>query len=325
MNILHLLPPEMAHRIAIEATRTGLFNAGEDDARLTTTLFGKKLRNPIGLSAGADKDGRALYGFSRMGFGLIEVGTITPHPQHGNKARRRVWRLGDGQLINWLGLPSQGVDTVARNLEHFSRNEERARLMVGASIACPGGTPQDFAHMAGKCAPFVDYITLNASCPNLSHACDATSDISEQVQQTVHGAAGIPVMVKLGPTLDGQVIGMMVSAAMEAGATGIIATNTLTYDKREMIDIDISWPHHDGAHVGGYSGGKLLDISCFMISEIRKIIGNDAPLIGVGGVQSGADARRIMSAGVDAFQLYTGLIYKGPKLLREIKEQLLSI
>jgi dihydroorotate dehydrogenase len=328
MSLLHLLPPEIAHKAALFALKNGLGpRAKPDDPALQVQLLGKTFINPIGLSAGADKKAEALAGWSRMGFGFVEAGTVTLRPRTGNP-QPRLWRLGNGHLVNWLGLPGEGLAPFVANLKAFQNAPERKNLVVGVSIASPDGITTELGELAAACAPLADYLTLNVSCPNVSgHAeDDLIKSAQEQVKVIVAAAGGRPVLVKLGPTGDKESLKHMVGSVMEAGASGIVATNTVPWDRRVLLkNIPFNWPQAQGKPVGGYSGPALLDTACWMISEIRTLLGPNAPLIGGGGIQSGADALRMFTAGANLIQLYTGLVYRGSGLLEEIKRGCLEV
>jgi len=321
---LHLLPPEAAHQATLWALKNGLGPMAKPDAAaLQVTVLGKTFSNPIGLAGGAEKKAEALAGWAKMGFGFVEAGTVTLHPRAGNP-KPRIWRLGDGQsVINWMGLPGDGLAPFAANLAAFSKTPERARLRVGVSVGSPEGMLDDFRRISAAVAPLADYITLNASCPNVAHEDNAVQAIAAQIKAVKGEAGACPVLLKIGPTRDAEVLREVIGAAMNAGASGIVATNTVPFDKKSLLSIAPVWPQHDSKPVGGYSGAVLLDITCWMVSEIRQLIGKDAPIIGVGGIQSGADALRVLKAGANLIQLYTGLIYKGPVLLDEIKTALI--
>ena len=328
---LHLLPPEMAHQATLWALKNGYGPAGKPDAMaLQTDLLGWVFSNPIGLAAGADKNAEALQGWAKMGFGFVEAGTVTLHPRAGNP-KPRLWRMGDGRgkvngVVNWMGLPGGGLSPFVKNLKSFSTTPERKKLGLGVSIGSPEGELDDFRKIAAACAPYADYMVLNVSCPNIAAETYITAHtLIDQIQATRAEVGSLPVLLKIGPTRDPEVLRMMVGMAMEAGATGIIATNTITFAKRTWRKTDnLRWPQHRGQPVGGYSGPALLETTCWMVAEIRKLIGKDAPIIGVGGIQSGADAVRVLKSGANLIQLYTGLIYKGPAMLEEIKEAIAS-
>ncbi len=365
MKLLHLLPPEDAHALTIKALQLGLAPELQNNSDLSLSLFGKIIRNPIGLSGGADKEAAALAGWSKMGFGIVEAGTVTMHARKGNP-RPRMWRIKparavappasamgtermvhDYAVVNWLGLPGQGLPNFVKNLREFHNHPSRKNLCVGASIASPDNVLAEFEMLAESIQPYVDYITLNASCPNVadhSHRIEDTA--AAHIQRVKQGAGRIPVLVKLGPTNHKESLERIVNAALAAGINGFVATNTVPYASRELLgNVNFEWPEafKDGdgrpqkdsgslrerspaaserIKVGGYSGKRLLDISCWMVSEIRKLVPESMPIIGVGGVQSGNDAKRLMRSGANAIQLYTGLIYKGPALLNDIASAL---
>jgi dihydroorotate dehydrogenase len=323
MRLLQLLPPEAAHGAALWALKHGLEpKAPPDPPALAVSLFGKTLSNPVGLAAGAEKRAEALTGWARMGFGLIEAGTVTPEARPGNP-KPRVWRLGQGHLVNWMGLPGEGLEPFVKNIARFQQAPERAKVALGVSMAAPGGTPDDFSRMTAACAPFVDYFTLNASCPNVAGHGAEEEDARAQVKAAVAGAGGKPVLLKLGPSGDMEALKRMIDAAMESGAHGIVTTNTVPFVRRALLPAPPpAWPKRGGEEVGGYSGPLLLDTTLKMVAAARAHLGKNVPLIGVGGVQSGQDAARVMQAGANAVQLYTGLVYKGPGLLKEIKAAL---
>ena len=322
---LHVLPPEMAHRASLWALKNGLGPAGKPDApALQVTFLGRTFSNPIGLAGGAEKKAEALRGWARMGFGFVEAGTVTLHARDGNPTPR-IWRLGDGQsVVNWMGLPGDGLVPFVENLKVFSKTPECKKLGVGVSVGSPEGALDDFKKITAAVAPLADYITLNASCPNVAHEDNAVQAIASQIKAVRSEAGMCPVLLKIGPTRDAEILKEVIGTAMEAGAAGIVATNTVPFDKKSLLKKEVLWPQHDGKPVGGYSGAALLETTCWMIAEIRQLIGKDAPLIGVGGIQSGADAVQVLKAGANLIQLYTGLIYKGPALLEEIKETITS-
>lgn len=325
-KLLRLLPPETAHTLTLRLLRTPFVPKYKWQGDASITLFGRRLRNPIGLAGGGDKEGAALRGWTRLGFGMVEVGTVTLKPRTGNP-KPRIWRFpAYSALVNWVGLPNDGLDAFAKNLRDFQNTPERSELCLGASIASPQRIDDEFTQLAAACAPFVDYMTLDGSCPNLRDAVTESAPhkvAARNIKAAKQGAGKCPVLLKLAPTGDWNALKLLVDEVLAVGVDGFVAANTLPSASRNLLgNIAIEWPTHDGKPVGGFSGPALLDITCNMVREIRARTGKDMPIIGVGGVQSGADAVRLMDAGANAIQLYTGLTYKGPRLLHEIIQAL---
>lgn len=327
MNPLHLLPPEVAHRVALWSVRRGLApRCHTADDGPAVRVMGQTWRNPIGLAAGADKAGEGLAGWDTLGFGFVEVGTVTPMPRAGNP-KPRLWRLPETcSLINWLGLPGPGVETTVANVQAY-RARKQPKLSVGLSIAAPGEGPEALARLAEQCASVADYLTLNASCPNVAHGggSEAARALEAEIRAVRMAITDMPLLVKLGPTGARDVLDTMVNAALSAGATGFVATNTVPASHKALLqDTAFVWPVREGAEVGGYSGPQLLPVACRMVGWIRETAGPDVPVIGVGGVQRGEDAVRLLESGADAIQLYTGLVYQGPKLVGDIARALIA-
>jgi dihydroorotate dehydrogenase len=322
-NPLLFLPPETAHKIALMACKFGLIPHTQKPETLTKEILGLKFPSPLGLSAGADKEGYALNGWGRIGFGFVETGTVTLSPRNGNPMPR-VWRQKkQNSVINWMGLPGKGYHPFINNLKRYREAHQKNDLIVGVSIASPESILSDFEKLARECAPYTDYFTLNASCPNVSDHGDALQNIADQIKSTVQHANDKPVLLKLGPTKEKDALIKTLDIATAAGAIGFVFTNTVPPTSTNLINEDgFNWPTHDGERVGGYSGPQLLEITEFMIKTARDHLGEDVPLIGVGGIQSGDDAQRIIDAGADLIQIYTGFIYKGPKLVKEINQTL---
>ena len=346
--LLHLLPPETAHALTIFGLKLGLGPSMpmrlKNKSNLRFNLFGKEIRNPIGLAGGADKEAAALPAWSKMGFGIVEAGTVTLHPRKGNP-KPRMWRLPNYGVINWLGLPGRGLDPFLKNLKRFKKHPARGNLCVGASIASPDGVLDEFTLLAKAVAPYVDYITLNASCPNVAHDDHSLEDTAAtQIKAAKLGAGRLPVLVKLGPTHDAAALERMVRAALAAGVDGFVATNTVPFASRTFLPrMTFDWPEvevtkggdcrpaslcerspaaSERIKVGGYSGPQLLQTAAWMVKEIRRHIPAQMPIIGVGGIQKGEDAVLMLKSGANAIQLYTGLITHGPDLLNDIASTL---
>jgi len=288
------------------------------------TLAGLRFPNRVGLAAGLDKNGRCIDGLGAMGFGFIEVGTVTPQAQPGNP-KPRVFRIAEADaLINRLGFNNDGLDT-------FVANVKRARFragggIVGLNIGKNAATPieravDDYLRCLAGVYPHADYVTVNISSPNTQNLRSLQSDAMLdallgmlQAQRhklaTEHGRR-VPMFVKIAPDLAPDQVDVIAATLQKNGIDGVIATNTtLARDKVQGL------PH--GAEVGGLSGRPVAAASNRVIQQLRAALGSTFPIIGVGGVMSGADARAKRAAGADVVQLYTGLIYRGPELVSEV-------
>lgn len=283
-------------------------------------VMGLRFRNRVGLAAGLDKNGEAVAAFEAMGFGFVEVGTVTPRPQPGND-RPRMWRLPARQaLINRLGFNNHGVDALLERLAGCRR-----RAVLGINIGKNADTPLDLAEFdylacLHKVWTAADYITVNISSPNtaglrdlqqaqrfeslLGKLVEARTSLSEQ-----HGVRR-PLLIKLAPDIDEMQAVDLVGAARRFGIDGLIATNT-TVGRSGVED------HPASAQAGGLSGAPLRTRADATLRRLRELAGPALPLIGVGGVMSAADAVVKREAGADLVQLYTGLIYRGPALVGE--------
>ncbi len=319
MNPLRLLPPETAHKFVLCAVKHKLAPAAApDDPATRIELFGKTFRNPVGLAAGADKNAEALVGWARLGFGFVEAGTVTRHPRQGNP-KPRLWRLGGGHIVNWMGLPNKGMNYFVTQLQRFQSAPERKSLVIGASISSPESSMDDLRALAAAIAPLADYLTINVSCPNVDAHDNSAAALQEQVKAVVDEAGTTPVLIKLAPETDKNTLQKTVQSVLSAGAKGLIATNTMPWSKHGRLgSTPFDWPQSNGTPVGGYSGPLLLDTTRHMVRDLRDIAGTAIPVIGCGGVQSGEDAETLFSAGANAVQIYTGLIYKGAKLIADI-------
>ena len=288
------------------------------------TLAGLRFPNRIGLAAGLDKNGRCIDGFGAMGFGFVEVGTVTPLPQPGNP-KPRLFRLTDANaLINRLGFNNDG-------LRAFVTNVRRARAfragggVLGLNIGKNAATPieralDDYVLCLDGVFPHADYVTVNISSPNTkdlrSLQNDAALDalLSALVKRRDALAREhprrVPMFVKIAPDLDDAQVRVIARECQRHGIDGVIATNTTV--SRDAVR---GLAHAD--EVGGLSGAPLLEASNRVIAALRAELGARMPIIGVGGVLSGDDARAKRAAGADLVQIYTGLIYRGPALVGE--------
>jgi dihydroorotate dehydrogenase len=286
------------------------------------TLAGLKFPNRIGLAAGLDKNGRCIDGLGAMGFGFIEVGTVTPRAQPGNP-KPRLFRLPQAQaLVNRLGFNNDGLDAFIANVSRARTFRARGGLL-GLNIGKNASTPieravDDYAAALRGVYPHADYVTVNISSPNTKDlrslqaddALDAllrTLQASRAALEAEHGRR-VPMFVKIAPDLDEAQVKTIALALRRHGVDGVVATNTTL--ARDAVQ---GQPH--AGEAGGLSGAPLLGPSNRIIAQLRDALGRGYPIIGVGGVLSGADAVAKRAAGADVVQLYTGLIYQGPALV----------
>jgi dihydroorotate dehydrogenase len=292
-----------------------------DDA---VTLAGLKFPNRIGLAAGLDKNGRCVDGFGAMGFGFVEVGTVTPKAQPGNP-RPRLFRLLEANaLINRLGFNNEGLDTFLANVKRSKSFRARGGVL-GLNIGKNAATPieraaDDYLRCLDGVYPHADYVTVNISSPNTKNLRELQGDAAldallaalqqrKQRLQQEHRRA-VPMFVKIAPDLDETQIRIIAATLKKHGIDGVVATNTTV--ARDAVQ----GLKHAG-EAGGLSGAPLLEPSNRVIEQLRDELGRGYPIIGVGGVMSGLDARAKRAAGADVVQIYTGLIYRGPQLVHE--------
>jgi dihydroorotate dehydrogenase len=324
---LRALDPERAHRLAILALQSPMLprSCPVEDPILRQSLWGRSFANPIGLAAGFDKNGEAVDGLLRQGFGFVEVGTVTLRPQTGNP-RPRVFRLPeDGALINRLGFNNDGLSVVEARLRR--RHGSRIDGLVGANV----GPNRDSADPAEDCArgvaalaPYVAYLVVNVSSPNTPGLRDLQSEAPlRRLLDTVLAARDRsptrpPLLVKIAPDLDPAERESLARVVIEAGIDGLVCTNTTVTRPASLGS------RHQG-QAGGLSGRPLFELSTAVLRDIYRLTGGRLPLIGVGGVGSGADAYRKIRAGASLVQLYTALVYGGPALATRIARELADL
>lgn len=318
--ILGLLDPERAHRLTIAALRLGLGpTAPADPPILATTLAGIGLPNPIGLAAGFDKNAHAIAALGAMGFGFVEVGTLTPRPQPGNP-RPRMFRLkADGAAINRLGFNNRG------QADALPRLAARGPGVVGVNVGAnkdSADTAQDYAAGVATMAAAADYLAINVSSPNTPglRALQAIAELAPLVDRALAARppGGPPLFVKIAPDLDDDEIDAIAALALDRGVDGLIATNT-------TIGRPATLRSPAAAQAGGLSGAPLFARSTEVLRRLRRITRGRIALIGVGGIASGADAYAKIRAGADAVQLYTALAWHGPALIGAIKTELAAL
>ena len=324
-QILRTLPPETAHRLTIRALRVGLAPRapGADDPLLTTDLWGLQFPNPVGLSAGFDKDAEVYAALLRLGFGFVEVGSITPRPQAGNP-KPRVFRLPeDGAVINRLGFNSAGVAAAVSNLRQ--RRNVRAGI-VGVNIGKnrdSADAADDYTAGTASLAALADYLVVNVSSPNtpgLRALQEGAALRALLVRVQAARAAAVPkrpppLLVKIAPDLAPADVEEIARVALAADVDGLIIGNTTTSRPPGLRD-------RHAQESGGLSGRPLFALSTELLRQVYRLTEGRVPLIGVGGIASGADAYAKIRAGASLVQLYTALIYHGPGLIGRIKRDL---
>jgi dihydroorotate dehydrogenase len=319
--LLRRLDPEAAHGLAIRALQAvPLPKPPADDPVLATTLAGLSLPNPVGLAAGLDKNGEALTGLSKLGFGFVECGSVTPLAQAGNP-KPRLFRLSeDRAIINRMGFNNAGLEAFAGRL-----GDRRPGPVVGANLGANKDTEDRAAdYVAGleRLEGLADYFTINISSPNTPglralQGREALDDLLGRVAEARPKAAGRsapPVFLKIAPDLTAAEIAMIVEAAVAHGIDALIVSNT-TLDRPGLRS-------PDAGEAGGLSGAPLRDKALNALRAASAAAQGRLPLIGVGGIASGEDAYVRIRAGASAVQLYSALIYEGPGLVGRIKRDL---
>jgi len=294
--------------------------------------MGLNFPNPVGLAAGLDKDGAYIDGLAALGFGFIEIGTVTPRAQPGNP-KPRMFRLPEAQaLINRMGFNNGGVDAFVRNVQ-ASRFYQERRGILGLNIGKNADTPieratDDYLYCLDKVYPYAAYVTVNISSPNTKNLrqlqqaseLDALLSSLKQAQSRLADTHGryVPLVLKIAPDLDDEQIDTIASALLRNHIDGVIATNTTI--TREAVQ---GLTHAN--ETGGLSGAPVRDLSTRVIRALHQVLQGEIPIIGVGGILNGVDAHEKMAAGASLVQLYTGLIYRGPALVGECASACASI
>lgn len=328
-KFLFKLDPEKAHNLSLSCLKiVGKFpfilkkiSKPIEDSALERELFGLKFKNPVGLAAGLDKNAKYYKELSMLGFGFIEIGTVTPRPQPGNEKKRLFRLVEDSAIINRMGFNNEGVEAVLKRLK------KNTSVLIGGNIGKNTATPPegyttDYIECFEKLHPVVDYFTLNVSCPNVnSHAKLNDTDYLKELIAEIQSLNKTkekqkPILLKISPDLTDEQLLDIIELVKETKIDGIIATNTTT-SRENLIS-----PYQD--EKGGLSGKPLKDRSTEVIRFLAKHSNKAFPIIGVGGIHSAKDALEKIEAGADLVQIYTGFIYKGPKLIRKINKAILK-
>ena len=320
------LDPETAHDLAIKSLKLNplpgkLFNV-EDEQMLKVELMGKDFPNPIGLAAGFDKSAEAYNALLKLGFGFVEVGTVTPLKQFGNP-KPRVFRLEDDEaLINRLGFNNDGMQIIKARIR---QNEKKG--ILGINIGPNNDTKDqknDFSLGFKFFFDVADYVTVNISSPNTQglrdfHEQEKLIDLLKSLNKIKkEKKSKIPLVLKISPDITDDYIFEITDVAVKNDISAIILTNTSVGNRGNLIS-EIK------NEIGGLSGEPIQKISTNMIKKFYRKLSGKIPIIGVGGINSGKSAYEKITAGASLLQLYTGLIYRGPSIVKNIKKELVQI
>ncbi len=304
------------HPSAIKAVRRAV-----NVPALPTEVFGLRFPNPVGLAAGMDKDGRALAAWPALGFGFVEVGTVTRHGQPGND-RPRMFRLrGSTALINRMGFNNAGALALAARLADGPAPGVPLGVSLGKSRITPvADAVADYLASLRLLYPYGDYFAVNVSSPNTpglrslqdrGHLTELLGALQEHARR-VTPEAPKPLLVKIAPDLTDQAIADLLGVCLDHGVAGVIATNT-TLSRQGLAPADVVL----GEQSGGLSGGPLAARAREVVSFVARETGGALPIVGVGGILDADDAVRLVDAGASLVQLYTGFVYRGPRLIRD--------
>ncbi|WP_407274997.1 quinone-dependent dihydroorotate dehydrogenase [Halothiobacillus sp. DCM-1] len=330
--LLFQLEPETAHRLTFSlldlAARTPWCRWSKQQVVADpVTLMGLSFPNRIGLAAGLDKNGAHIDALACLGFGFIEIGTVTPRPQPGNP-RPRLFRLPDaGALINRMGFNNDGIESLLQNVAART-SQTPLGINLGKNFDTPNERAiEDYRIGLRRAHPVADYITINISSPNTKNlralqAADQFGPLLQTLRQEKarcdqENGRTVPIVVKIAPDLDESAVQDIARLLADEGMDGVIATNT-TIDRAAVAGL----PQADEA--GGLSGRPVRPASTAVIRQLRDALPRGFTIIGVGGIDSAAAALEKIEAGADAVQIYTGFIYEGPGLIRKISQALAS-
>nr|WP_274390009.1 quinone-dependent dihydroorotate dehydrogenase [Azospirillum doebereinerae] len=329
--LLFRFDPETAHGLTIKALKTGLVPAprGRDEPSLRSRVWGLDFTNPVGLAAGFDKNAEVVDAMLRLGFGFVEPGSVTPRPQPGNP-RPRLFRLVEqGAVINRMGFNNQGLDAFAERLERRRDNPRRAAGIVGANLGKNKDTvdaADDYVIGARRLAPLADYLVVNVSSPNTPglRALQGRAPLRELLGRVLDARAACklarnpPLLLKIAPDLTAEDKADIAAVALESGIDGLIVSNTTIARPAEI-------PEPLRAEAGGLSGRPLFGPSTAVLKEIYGLTGGKLPLVGAGGIASGADAYAKIRAGASLVQFYSAMVYGGPALVHRIRDELAGL
>jgi dihydroorotate dehydrogenase len=331
--LLFKLDPEAAHSLTLNLVRLAgilppsrwLLQAMYAAPEKPVEVFGLQFKNPVGLAAGYDKDGIAIRGLAALGFGHLELGTVTPRPQPGNP-QPRVFRLVEDQaVINRMGFPGLGAEAVAKKVSALARSNgqtwKRANVIIGLNLGKNKDTPlenaaDDYVTLMRTFAPLADYLAINISSPNTVGLRRLQGrEMLESLLKKINQERAIcnvqrPILVKLAPDLSDEELDDALDVILRTGMDGVIATNT-TLGRAGLAS------RHQG-ETGGLSGRPLTVRSEAVLDQVLKHLDGRLPVVSVGGIMSPEDAKRRLAKGAALVQVYTGLVYAGPGLVQKI-------
>jgi dihydroorotate dehydrogenase len=331
-SMLFKLDPETAHHLTLQLVRLAgivppsrwLLQTMFSGPEKPVEAFGLKFKNPIGLAAGYDKDGEAVLGLAALGFGHLEIGTVTPRPQPGNPKPRLFRLVEDDGVINRMGFPGKGAEFVARQLQSVRRSipvGNPRSVVLGLNLGKNKDTPlenavEDYLSLIKKFSALADYLAINISSPNtaglrkLQEREMLESLLGAIAKERAARDARCPILVKIAPDLSDAELEDAIGVILTTGMDGVIATNTTL--SREGLR------SNSRAESGGLSGKPLTNLSNVVLSKVVKQVAGKVPVVGVGGISNPEDARRKLDLGATLVQLYTGMIYAGPGLVKDI-------
>jgi dihydroorotate dehydrogenase len=343
-KVLFQLPPEAAHYTTMnllqQACKVGFLKKllqdqfSQQHSSLVTEQFGLVFKNPVGLGAGFDKNARYLTELEALGFGFVEIGTVTPKPQKGNEKPRLFRLVKDKALINRMGFNNEGVEAITKRLKQWRQktgsDKRKDRLLIGGNIGKNKITPnedawKDYVTCFHALHPYVDFFIVNVSSPNTPglralQEKDALHKILTHLQdQNTRYDARRPILLKIAPDLTDNQLDDVVSLAHEIKLDGLVASNTtinregLQYSQEELETI--------GA--GGLSGKPLRQRATEVVRYLHEQTGGNIPIIGSGGIFTGADAEEKLNAGASLIEVWTGFIYEGPYIVKNICKALI--
>ena len=329
--LLRSVDPEKAHGLTIKALASGLVPAVReaDDPILQTRVLGLDFANPVGLAAGFDKNAEVVDPMLRLGFGFVEAGSVTPRPQPGNP-KPRLFRVPDqGAVINRMGFNNEGLEPFAERLERRLSGGRKAPGIVGANLGKNKDTVEaadDYAIGVRRVAALADYLVVNVSSPNTPglRALQGRDPLRTLLGRVLDARSACklvrnpPVLLKIAPDLTDEDKADIAAVALESGIDGLIVSNTTIARPAEI-------PEPLRSEAGGLSGKPLFVPSTKVLGEIYGLTGGKLPLVGVGGIASGADAYAKIRAGASLVQFYSAMVYGGPALVQAIKRDLAAL